>query len=640
MNPTTTTAVQDALSQLASIGRRQGRSHTESWKFGLAWLVGGHMVRQGLLGADTRLSHLVEPANWTRTESAVGHLAHNIIWRKSDTTMNESTINRAMTLVAEFYEKERELPWNVVDAFWQMPNLHREISVIAPAVCDLLFSALRPEPGRSIWLPFDPIGQLLCRALRLGLDAVMMGPGTRDEDIHSLIRQLVPSGPATINSKGANAPDRNRLELRVDYLVACPPLGLRIDSAMGWMRWSEDHDLTETNFLNLSPSRVSKAVEIKRAETWALSSLWPRVSRRATFLVSPSMLFSRGQEQDLRDVLLRHECPLQSVTMLPPRQLADSATQSAVLALSRQNSEDTVLMADATNQTSASAHGPRAPRELDLLRLLKALDLDLPEPLERAESSHYISEPTSINDTLVTMKVPSAHIRSQEGNLTPNRYLKAPLDLPGNRRELDEMVRIVRAPLPTERAAGEHAVEVGIPDLGNWRPIQLETSQDGKQAHSTYIATRKLEDSMLMRDDIVMSIKGTVGKIGFVGEPFAAISGRDSIGSHVPLVASHNCIAIRVRKGGVQPRFLFLYLRSSEFDKQLAALVSGGAAAHIKPADLLRSIRVPVPPLHEQMKALEKLDELCSLEKEAEDLERRMQDLRAQLWGGAHHEQV
>lgn len=625
---------QSTLLQLMDMGRAQGRRPIDAWKFALAWLVGGMLAREGRLGRDIRLSSLVEPAAWTSAGIEAAAIAHRVIWGRQEAALSESALNRAVAWVAELYEQEPAVPWDLADYLWQAPGSFRDepLPLIAPEVCDLLFASLGARKEETIWLPFDPYGQLLSRALKAGLAPITAGPWRHDRELLALIAALVESATSQdLRTDPETAADQPR-DLSVDYLVACPPIGLRITLNSSWRQWTGEDAEFPSNLPIVRSFLGSRRLDMDKAETWAIASFWPRVRKRAAYLVSNSVLFARGQDARLRHALLSDDCPIESVITLPPRQLSTTSIQTALLVLHRGAQRESIAMIDAAEMVRESRHGPRAPKELDLDTLVGMLPARFPEAIFRHASTAPEPNPVEVDGGPLLRHVPLGDILYNDGNLLPSRYLKAPLNLKGERRSLGELASVIRAPSPARNATGAMAIEIGIPDLGGWRPVPQGERRADRESRTLRINSRKLEDLTLKTGDIVMSIKGTIGKIGFIEIPRIPEKSGSGEGDILPMVVSQNCIAIRERKRVLLPGFLYLYLRSSEFESQLRAITSGAVIPHVTPSDLMKLVQVPVPTPEEQRKAIEKYEQLCRLEAQVQELTERINNLGNDIW--------
>jgi hypothetical protein len=227
-------------------------------------------------------------------------------------------------------------------------------------------------------------------------------------------------------------------------------------------------------------------------------------------------------------------------------------------------------------------------------------------------------------------------IAMQDFNLVPARYLRQ--SLTGPRRPLRDLVEVIRAPVASKDTTALTIQEAGFPELDGWREVS------GPFSKTASINSRKLEESMLKPGDVLLSIKGTLGKSALIGRvPSVGPSFRQVVlkqhGEPIftditqsPVVPSQSCIALRVVDHEISPMHLFLYLRSDDFKHQIDSLKVGASVAHVTPTTLMQEIRVPIPEKLELDTYRQKYEELCELEASIEAAQHRTSEIRKGLW--------
>jgi hypothetical protein len=117
--------------------------------------------------------------------------------------------------------------------------------------------------------------------------------------------------------------------------------------------------------------------------------------------------------------------------------------------------------------------------------------------------------------------------------------------------------------------------------------------------------------------DVLFSIRGTIGKVALVPETARRV------------IAASQIAIIRVNKSIVSPEYLSIVLSSSITKEQVEPLTTGSIIRYLSVNDL-RRIRIPVPPLSEQLNIVQKVRELRSKETqfddEKESVRRRIDD--------------
>lgn len=344
-------------------------------------------------------------------------------------------------------------------------------------------------------------------------------------------------------------------------------------------------------------------VQLERSESWAIAALWPHVRERAVFLTAPNVLFAKGQEQRLREFLVLGARQPAAVISLPPRLIKRTGIVTAITVLDRRHKSGCVRMVDASSITIETKSTMRFARQLDSHKVME------------------LATGTCSKDGLAK-NVTFDEVISQECNLMPTRYLKALTGAGEYRIPLGDLVEtIVRAPLASKDASAITVREVGISDLDRWAELK------GPFAKTTTVQARKLTECSLQHGDILLSIKGTIGKVGLVGNPEGELADLPN----QSVVCSQSCIALRANSEKAGLIALYLYLRSDDFKNQLDAFRVGVSVAHVTPTTLLQDVKVPLSALLDHASAQDRYAELCKLEMEVEQAYRRMDEIRGSL---------
>jgi type I restriction enzyme M protein len=123
-------------------------------------------------------------------------------------------------------------------------------------------------------------------------------------------------------------------------------------------------------------------------------------------------------------------------------------------------------------------------------------------------------------------------------------------------------------------------------------------------------------DQFLRPGDILLIIRGSTGKVGIVPDK----PPRPGTGGWV---AGSSATVLRAKSGApVDPKALFLMLRSSMGQDLLKTITSGSTIPMITLRDLLK-LEVPVPSLTNGRRAAEVLETEEALQRQIEDLKRQ-----------------
>lgn len=309
---------------------------------------------------------------------------------------------------------------------------------------------------------------------------------------------------------------------------------------------------------------------------------------------------------------------ISSAMSLPQNMLSGTAVAPVLLTLDA-NTDDSVRMIDLSGPVAGGRANPKFGKDLSVQ--------DVMDLYEHGNEKPYLSCNASIQD-----------IEICDYSLMPTRYTRRVADLGEDRVKLgDLLLETVRSPVPTKDGNGVAVWEVGITLLDRWQPIEQHFERHMQ------LQPKKSEQSLLRDRDIVLSIKGTVGKAGVIGQlaqninPDPMWSENPGTQNQTPLtnaaVPAASCIALRVNPAKVLPEYLLLFLRSDDFKNQLESLRVGAAIAHITPSSLLNSILVPLPPIEQQSELWESAYlELRELEKQSDQISERMNVIRDGLF--------
>lgn len=576
------------------------KNQSDSLACALGWVAVLKLLNNREIEGYREYTDLLKRECWEAAESAgLPEEIVKMVWLADKTNSFNSWMRvELIGLLADFAEQFDPAQQEFADAVAELGE--HKARGFDNGLCDAIINLLKAPAGSTVWIPFDMTGQLSLRALRWGLSVVLDGPmpNSRSALIVKLLALIAGKANNLSMIAEIKSVEIDKAPRLYDYLIACPPIGMRIQPGTGWHQW-DGFELglpgSDSIYKKLA-GRIT--VQLDRAESWAMAAMWPRIRYRAVFMTGLNLLFAKGQEQRLREFLVIGQQQPMAVATLPPKLLQFSGIPVALTILDRTNTNGATRFVDSSSMTIESKSTMRFSRQLDSAKLVQAIESE-----------------EDVDD--VAKSVTLEEIAAQECNLMPARYLKALADDDIDRVPLGELVyEVIRAPVVSKDATAAEVQEVNIPDLGRWGALE------GPFVKRTTVQERKLTQCSLEPEDIIISIKGTIGKVGLIGT---------SINVNGPLVCGQNVIAIRLNRNIVRPISLYLYLRSDDFMSQLEAFRVGAAVAHVTPSTLLQEVRVPIKELREQERDKELFDELCRLECEAEAAYKRIDEIRLTL---------
>lgn len=550
--------------------------------FVLTWLAAARMVLTGNVPGISSLDDLGTEAGWNAVERA-GLPLHGVDrWLGADSKSGGSLLAVGKNTVKELVGDLGTQPWDVLPTLSSSILASREAEgMVSAEVAELMLDMLG-EPEQDVWVPFDRWGTLTVRALRRGWrvkSASMLG------QVDSALPLLLAIEYGQLNGPRLETEverDREGRPLtRAAFVLACPPFGMSVHESRLAQWDSSDGEATD---------------RFVRSETWAVRELVNRASKKAVFLVPPGVLFTRGQEQRLREYLLHRggECnELRSVVALPSGAVSRTGLGTAVMVLTPDQGNDDILMVDL-------GLSKRSLSNLDeLVRTHRLVALGQAEDPERA------------------CRVTRDDIMRNEVSFAPSRYLRKSVEVGPNAVPLEALCEVVRAPILARDEKAVELLELGIPELGGWTCVG-----HGLEKKARVKGRRDLPT--LERGDVVLSIKGSIGKAGVVGdvEP-------DEV------VVSQSCVALRIapnQRDKVSAEFLLMYLRSEAGKAQLDALQAGATVQHVSPQSLLTSFLLPMPTAEERAAVESDYRSLCQLEQDVERIQKQMTEIAKCRW--------
>lgn len=613
--------------QLFELARNNARMSAEDGViFSLAWLSVGRMLHKNLLPGFSSMQNLLDPECWDAAKQhGLPDEAVKIVWGAGFEVHESNSFRaRASGLIIDFISQHGNEAWNLVDSIWDANGalpLGRQLPVVVydSGLCDLMFELINAPRGASILIPFDMTGQLIIRAIRKGLKVNAKGPGWNwPNPITRLLITIEKAGnPDAHVDFEVSLDEYGMAKIHSDYLIACPPMGSKVMRGAGWGKF-EGGDMATQGAESIYRRFTGRtSVILDRSDSWAIAALWSHIEQRAVFLTSPGLLYAKGQEQRLREFMLLGEKQPTTVISLPAKQTQGTNITGAITVLDHAGHNNTIRMIDASSCVFETKSTMRFSRILDTQRVVNlAMNAEVQEGL--------------------SIDVPVSEIANQDFNLTPARYLLQNEIGAEDRICLGDLVEVIRAPVASKDATAITVQEIGIPDLDNWQKIK------GPFQKTTTINVRKLADSTLKQGDIVLSIKGTVGKSGLVGdiptvslENLSVWQAEESVtsasGVVAPVVCSQSCIALRIHSTRLSCISLFLYLKSDDFKNQVEAFRVGAAVAHVNPTTILQDIKVPLTVMDDEKLRDERYMELCSLEAVISQALQKINDIRAEL---------
>ena len=218
----------------------------------------------------------------------------------------------------------------------------------------------------------------------------------------------------------------------------------------------------------------------------------------------------------------------------------------------------------------------------------------------------------------------AGQIKNNDYDFSVSRYVLSDASLAvkelQNTKPLSDIAELIRAQLLKEEPeqTGETFLEVGIRDI----------SSTGYVANPTKVmqlAGRSRDRALQQRlqpGDILLGIKGNVGKVGIVGE---------SCGENWVAGQLFQVLRLKDSPETCTPFYLYRYLSSPLMQSYLQDHSSGSAMTIVKTADI-KALPVPVPSAEEQEKVHTIHQKILAAHKEIQKLQKQVDALSSELW--------
>ena len=327
-------------------------------------------------------------------------------------------------------------------------------------------------------------------------------------------------------------------------------------------------------------------------------------SGKAIVACTQSVLFSTGAERSLREDLLTSGM-VEAVIVLPSALLPYSSVPLSILILDKGHKHKTVRFFDGDDPRFFE-RGFRGRSVLSNWELL----------LEQFQCS---------TDEAMAIDIPVEDILAKNSDLTPSRYLLTPELKAVNRildksecQVLEDCVQIIR-PLPSSKLQRDHdektdayisvhEFEVAdFPDFGFLTKASKQVNIFEKE-----LLERDFE-SFLQPLDILIAARGSVGQVAITPE-------NTPPGGNGGWFVNQSCLILRSPQG-LDPRALFMYLRSDVGQCLLNSLVVGATVSMIQ-LKTLRALKVIMPTEQESDGLIAAFEEQVQRQTEIEALKR------------------
>jgi len=326
---------------------------------------------------------------------------------------------------------------------------------------------------------------------------------------------------------------------------------------------------------------------------------------RLYLIVLPNLLFSnRLEDRSLRQELLEANLVEASI-MLPERMLPDISLGVSLLILNKdRTSEDRQVRF--INASSLDTKKVEA--------LAKAEAFDELREYVRGELSYDRPDCVSVDarDLIVRGEslLASAHCLTDEQKQA--QALLAGLQT----NKLEKVAHFFRPLLPSKDGKGDKLKVLNVAQFSSYGYTKPECQTEA------YVERAGKTDQLIQAGDIVLCIRGTLGKVGIAAQDFTTDD---------PWVVSPASIILRPVSKDYDPRLLFLYLRSELGQALLKKLATGATVPMVQIKDL-KNLDVVIPTGAEAEKLLADFEAEVALSEQIAQLEAQRKELASRQW--------
>ena len=272
---------------------------------------------------------------------------------------------------------------------------------------------------------------------------------------------------------------------------------------------------------------------------------------------------------------------------------------------------------------------------------VRFLDLSAPHLSTRSSRGRYVAKTdTTWRDVLIKplsgdkfgRDVSISEIEEQGGLLTVSRYLSktgAKLDAFNMRygvRELSDLVELIRPVALPKAEDGEYLVHETAPgDIGEDGFLKMPP----KTVMVDRGALRKAQNQQLEAGDVILSVKGTIGRVGIVPD---SVPGRhdDDLWT-----VGQSMMILRPHAARILPEVLYEYLSSEVVQQHFETLAGGAVIMSFNMKDL-KGLPIPVPSMQEQQQIADAFRSRQNLYAKIQRIRDEISEHRSASW--PHHD--
>jgi len=329
--------------------------------------------------------------------------------------------------------------------------------------------------------------------------------------------------------------------------------------------------------------------------------------RKAVVLMATGVTFRGGVEEKFREYLIGHNW-LEAIVQLPSNLLIGTGVQTTFFVINKKKNHNNIYFMNLNDKQFIEKKG----RQLVLNNIDKIMEMYK----EKKEVENIASV------------IPSYQIIENNYSLSINRYISSKEDIhitqildDYNMKTIQEIATVRKSQLIEDEVEGTPTYEISPSDFNTFGfTLECGRVKRIKQQYSKY------QTYKLLPNDILVSTKGTVGKVALIGDI------KD------PMIASQAIQVIRLNELSlIEPKYLYMFLKSNIGQNLLKKLSTGTTMPQITTKEI-KALKVPIATMEEQKKIIKKFEEEVLLYKEMEYLKEKINKLNNNFLGDLDHE--
>jgi type I restriction enzyme M protein len=328
-----------------------------------------------------------------------------------------------------------------------------------------------------------------------------------------------------------------------------------------------------------------------------------QTSSKAVVLMATGFTFSGGVEEAFRKYLIEQNY-LEAIIQLPPNLHSATSIETVFFVVNKQKSDDKVHFINLKDDSFIKRDGRRL--------ILKDLDviLDIYENKKEIENVSIIASNEEIINNNYSLAI-DRYVIPQEAKELQKSLEKYELI------QLEDIADIRRSQLFKDEEEGKEVYEISPSDFSK-AGFTLECGKT-KQIGSQY---KRLQTYKLEPYDVLLSTKGTIGKVCIMGEINEAI------------IASQAIQVIRVQDDDKKEKAisLYMFLKSDLGQTILASLVAGTAMPQISTAEI-KKLSIPLLSKEQEKRLISSFKDESKMYNEIEKINENIRSIHSNFLG-------